>query len=124
MESTYWGVTGVGLRVDSATYSDQSPTSSTGELVANSFATPTFGASWSKVYTDLSNVYIAGPPAAGSGCSYSNRYSLKIASGQTYLGGKLNIQNVQEYASYSAALAAGLTGGDIYRTGDDLKIVY
>ncbi len=36
----------------------------------------------------------------------------------------INIQGVTEYANNTAALAGGLVVGDVYRTGDDLKIVH
>ena len=36
----------------------------------------------------------------------------------------INILGVTEYANNTAALAAGLVVGDVYRTGDDLKIVH
>jgi hypothetical protein len=36
----------------------------------------------------------------------------------------INIQGVTEYANNTAAVAAGLVVGDVYRTGDDLKIVH
>ena len=36
----------------------------------------------------------------------------------------INIQGVAEYANNTAALAGGLVVGDVYRTGDDLKIVH
>tara|TARA_B100001093_G_scaffold511708_1_gene580162 strand:- start:584 stop:2794 length:2211 start_codon:yes stop_codon:yes gene_type:complete len=36
----------------------------------------------------------------------------------------IKISGVSEYANNTAALAAGLVVGDVYRTGDDLKIVH
>lgn len=35
-----------------------------------------------------------------------------------------NLSDIVEYADNDAALLAGLVVGDIYRTGDDLKIVH
>jgi hypothetical protein len=34
------------------------------------------------------------------------------------------IANVPEYADNAAALLSGLTAGELYRTGDNLKIVH
>ena len=34
------------------------------------------------------------------------------------------ISNVPEYADNAAALLSGLTAGELYRTGDNLKIVH
>lgn len=38
--------------------------------------------------------------------------------------GKLHVGGVVEYADNAAAVAAGLAAGDVYRTGDNLKIVH
>lgn len=128
MESNYWGTSGIGFRVDSNIYKDiTSATGSTaGELVTTSFGIPTFRTENSGItYSDLSTVYIAGPPISGTGCSYSGgSYSLKVATGKTWLGGSLNIQGVFEYTDNSNAIVGGLTMGDFYRTGDNLKIVH
>ena len=40
------------------------------------------------------------------------------------IGSGVRISGVSEYADNTAALAAGLVVGDVYRTGDDLKIVH
>jgi len=40
------------------------------------------------------------------------------------IGSGIRISGVSEYADNTAALAGGLVVGDVYRTGDDLKIVH
>lgn len=40
------------------------------------------------------------------------------------INGTLKITGINEYANNTAALAAGLVVGNLYRTGDDLKIVH
>jgi hypothetical protein len=35
-----------------------------------------------------------------------------------------HLNNVQEFADNAAAILGGLTIGDVYRTGDNLKIVH
>ena len=40
------------------------------------------------------------------------------------IGSGVRITGVSEYANNTAALAGGLVVGDVYRTGDDLKIVH
>ena len=40
------------------------------------------------------------------------------------IGSGVKISGVSEYANNTAALAGGLVVGDVYRTGDDLKIVH
>ena len=128
MEANYWGASGIGLKIESNTYKDTSSAtgSTAGELVVTSFGTPTFRTEYTGItYSDISTVYIAGPPIAGVGCSYSGgSYSLKVASGKTWLGGKLNVQGVLEYTDNANAISNGLTSGDFYRTGDNLKIVH
>lgn len=42
----------------------------------------------------------------------------------TLLGGKLNVGVTQDFADNAAAITGGLVVGDVYRTGDVLKIVH
>jgi len=49
---------------------------------------------------------------------------LTIASGKVSVAAKLNIGSVTDYADNAAALSGGLVAGDVYRTGDLLKIVH
>ncbi|RZK46000.1 MAG: hypothetical protein EOO97_00045 [Pedobacter sp.] len=44
--------------------------------------------------------------------------------GDTKVTGKLNVGTTADYADNAAALAAGLVVGDVYRTGDVLKVVH
>jgi len=55
--------------------------------------------------------------------------SIKAGSGNVGIGtespnSKLSIVGLSEYADNASALSAGLTEGDLYRTGDILKIVH
>lgn len=45
-------------------------------------------------------------------------------NGNTFTLGKMSIGNVPEYADNAAAVVGGLSVGEIYRTGDNLKIVH
>jgi len=51
---------------------------------------------------------------------------IKIPTGttKTILTGLLNVGSVSEYSDNAAALSGGLVVGDVYRTGDILKIVH
>ena len=67
----------------------------------------------------------------GIGEDDDNRYNAmtvlkngKVGIGTSAPGSKLSIVGLSEYTDNAAALAAGLTVGDLYRTGDLLKIVH
>jgi len=59
----------------------------------------------------------------GTGSTYRSDIVLVETTGAT-INGTLRITGINEYAGNSAALAAGLVAGDLYRTGDNLKIVH
>jgi hypothetical protein len=59
----------------------------------------------------------------GTGTTYRSDVVIVDSTGMT-VSGTFKITGVSEYANNSAALSAGLTIGDVYRTGDDLKIVH
>lgn len=44
-----------------------------------------------KTYTNASNLYIDGPPVAGSNTTITNRWSIYVNSGSTYFGGKVMV---------------------------------
>ena len=67
------------------------------------------------------NEYIA--YFAGTGGQTASLYAGNVKKLETKSTG-INIQGVTEYANNTAALAGGLVVGDVYRTGDDLKIVH
>ena len=133
LESTIWTNSGIAFKIDTSSYFDISPTSSTGELAANSFGSPIFSASYSKTYTDISTVYISSDPITGTSSigyvigpvTYSNSYSLKVNSGDTLLGGGLKYMFSGIYPDNTSAITAGLTYGDVYTDGSGtLKIVH
>lgn len=49
---------------------------------------------------------------------------LRVAAGGTTINGTLTLSGVQEFADNAAAITGGLTVGQVYRTGDALKIVH
>jgi hypothetical protein len=59
----------------------------------------------------------------GTGTTYRSDVVIVDSTGMT-VSGTFKITGVSEYANNAAALSAGLTIGDVYRTGDDLKIVH
>lgn len=52
-----------------------------------------------------------------------NGAKLQVGGNATF-SGNIRVGGVAEYADNAAALVGGLVTGDIYRTGDDLKIVH
>jgi hypothetical protein len=80
-----WGVVGVALRTNAATYTDTSTAGSgtAASAVFASFAQPTLAATNASVTTtDAATVYIAGAPAAGANQTITNAYALWIDAGR------------------------------------------
>ena len=106
-----------GFAADLSIYHDGSNSyiqdSGTGELklLASSLA----------IQSASGNEYIA--YFAGTGGQTASLYAGNVKKLETKSTG-INIQGVTEYADNTAALAGGLTTGDVYRTGDLLKIVH
>jgi hypothetical protein len=93
MQKGYWGTSGIFFRVLSATAVDTTSNGgSVGELVANSFATPTFSATTGGAYSAISNVYIEGAPSVSSNMS-GQTFALRVANGTTSLNGQLLVNN-------------------------------
>ncbi len=89
-----WGLNGINFQAAPATYTDTSTPSSTFASVTaiNSFGIPTVAATNSSIgYTDLSTVYIAGAPVAGTNVNITNPFALNVAGGTSYFGGAVQI---------------------------------
>jgi hypothetical protein len=68
------------------------------------------------------NEIVIGSEAIGNG---SNTTTIGNSStNSTKIFGRLNIGTVPEYAGNAAAISGGLVAGDVYRTGDALKVVH
>lgn len=63
-------------------------------------------------------------PALLNSTGASSSYILSNDSGNFKWVKPNNIPGIQEYSDNTTALSNGLVIGDIYRTGDTLKIVY
>jgi hypothetical protein len=59
-----------------------------------------------------------------SQCSVGYAAWFDLSTNKTNLSGKVNIYDTPEYPDNAAALTAGLVAGDVYRTGDILKVVH
>ena len=91
-----WATSGIGLRINAATYTDSS-TLAAGTAATNhihAIAQGTLAATNGSVTTtNASTLYIAGAPVAGTNMAISNRWSLYIAGGNSGFGGDLlNLQ--------------------------------
>jgi hypothetical protein len=92
--------TGVQLAVLSKTISHIGSASTQAAISFNSFAASSLSATLvPTTYTDAYNVYIAGPPTAGTNVTLTNTYSLYVNSGKTYLGGNVLIGTTTDAAS-------------------------
>ena len=61
----------------------------------------------------------------GNGTDSGNRGdALRVDADKIKIYEVLNIVNIQEYADNASAISGGLVTGDVYRTGEYLKIVY
>lgn len=58
--------------------------------VANSIGIPTFIGDNAVTVTNAANLYIAGPPAAGSNMTITNPWSLYVAAGNAYVAGNIS----------------------------------
>lgn len=76
------------------------------------------GETWYSTYNASEPIYIYSEAA-------SSPISIQAdASPVNLIGTVLNFSTVTEYADNAAAVAGGLAAGDVYRTGDILKIVH
>ena len=89
-----WTTSGIGLRINAATYTDSS-TSAAGTATANhinAIAQGTLAATNGSVTTtNASTLYIAGAPVAGTNMTITNPYSLLVAAGVSRFDGNIAV---------------------------------
>jgi hypothetical protein len=86
--SAAWTTSGLGLRIDAATYT--SSAGLTGTVTTHSVAQPTFAATTaSQTVTNAATLYIANAPAAGTNVTITNAYALYVAGGSSFMAGPL-----------------------------------
>jgi hypothetical protein len=95
-----WTTSGIGLRINAATYTDSS-TAAAGTAASNhihAIAQGTLAATNGAVTTtNAATLYIAGAPVAGTNMTITNGYSMLVAGGNIGIGG--NILNIGSNAS-------------------------
>jgi hypothetical protein len=85
-------------------------------------------------YTDASNVYISGPPIQGT-ATLTNRFSLFVASGNSYFAenigigqkissARLHVQGFNNSSGTNAFLVQNSTSNDLYKIENNGKISY
>ena len=104
-----WTTSGIGLRINAATYTDSS-TAAAGTAATNhihAIAQGTLAATNGAVTTtNASTLFIAGAPVAGTNMTISNRWALFVAGGNSGFGG--DILNLQ--ASGTGNIGSATTG--------------
>jgi hypothetical protein len=125
LSSTAWTTSGLGLRIDAATYT--SSAGLTGTVVTHSVAQPTFAATTvSQTVTNAATLYIAAAPAAGTNVTITNSYALYIADGRNYMGGLLALGQASQSAAVGAVLKFGSNSftfaANTYATGSLISI--
>ena len=82
-----WGVTGVGLQLRSATYTDLSSTGiGNGTSAIHSIGQPTLVGSNGPEYDDVATMYIGGAPLISGTASSANKWALMVNTGQVKIG--------------------------------------
>lgn len=87
-----WGVNGIHFNAAAATFTDNSTAGSgtATNAMANTLGIPTFAATNSSVtMTNGANLYIAGPPAAGTNVTITNPWALFVEDGNSRFDGTL-----------------------------------
>lgn len=93
ISSVSWGLTGIAIEQDAATYTDTSTANggTVGHGAINALAVPVIASTGTTVtYTNASTLYIAGTPTNGTNVTIANAWSLYIASGQSFYSGLIN----------------------------------
>lgn len=113
-----WTVSGIGVRIDAATYTNTSSSAGTvASQVAHAIATPTFASTNTITVTSGATVYIAAAPANGTNTTITNPYSLWVDAGVCRFDGNLDFS-----ASDTTNFVLGTTTGTKIGTSTSQKI--
>ena len=105
--ATGWGTSGAGFVLSTATYTDSSLSGIQAFAAIHSIGRPTIAATGgTPTYTDAATLYIDNSPAAGSGATISNPWSLYVANGNV----KIATTTVSNSTSAGALVVAGGVG--------------
>lgn len=101
---TAWGVNGIILRIDPSTVTDTVSSGTVSQAMTNAFGIPTLAASSATTYTNASNLYVRGAPAAGTNVTITAAWALDVngtALMRTTLGVGNNIQGNAPRANFT-----------------------
>lgn len=85
-----FGLAGFGVQEDGGTYNSTSVTTPIALAGLNTFAIPTFTESNAVTLTIATNLYVAGPPIAGTNITIGTNYATYVAAGASYFGGRVS----------------------------------
>lgn len=103
--STSWGLNGIGLRYNAATYTDSNSTGTVASNMIHSILAPTLAATTATTYTNASTLYIDSAPIAGTNVTITKPYALMIGSGDTYYNGNILLGSAASGATRSINFA-------------------
>lgn len=120
-----WGTLGPMFHTHPATFTDTSSSGTVASAVVSSHSVPTLAASSSTTFTDAANLYIAGPPTAGSNVVITNALALWVDSGTTRLDGALALPNATSGSTgivFSSDTNLYRSAADTLKTDDSLVV--
>lgn len=100
VSSSAWTTNGIGLSIDSPTYTDTSSSGTVALTAANAIGSPTIAASSATTYTDSTNLYIAGSPAAGTNVTQTRAWGT-YSLGPSLIGIGLSGSSLSNYTNPS-----------------------
>ena len=116
---TTWTTAGRMMNMNAATHTDTTGTGTIATKVASSFGIPTFASSSATTVTTASNVYIAGPPTAGTNTTITKALALQVAAGDSSFAGSIGIATTTPSTILSFGGEAARTIGTERRTAAD-----
>jgi hypothetical protein len=111
LSAASWTTSGIGLRIDAATFTDSSSTGTVAHEAIHAIAQPTLAASSATTFTNASSLYIANAPAQSGSASISAPWSLFVNNGSSYFGSSIYLGRA------AATLALANSIGVLLRIG-------
>lgn len=113
--SAAWTTNGIGLRQESATYTDTSSSGTVGNTAINVLQQPTIAATTATTYTRASTLLIPSAPSAGANVTITNAFGLDVNSTARF-GGKVLFGGGQALSSATSLVNISAGGGAMNST--------